>query len=87
MHAPSSAAAALDVDGDGTFSPADYVALMRLGVAWSNAYAADAGPWLAAFQDVTGVAEVSVVQLQSTDPDFLYAPPPQFPPTSPPACT
>lgn len=85
MPAPAVAAAALDVDGDGTFSPADYVALMRLGLAWSNLYAADAGPWLAAFQEVTGVAEVSAVQLQSTDPDFLYAPPPPSPPTPPPS--
>lgn len=66
---------ALDVDGDGAFSAADYVALMRLGLLWTNTYAADAAPWLEAFREVTAVEEVSAVQLQSTDPDFLYASP------------
>lgn len=60
-----------DVDGDGGFSAADYVALLRLGLAWSNAYAEDAAPWLRAFRRITGVDKVSAVQLQSTDPAFL----------------
>lgn len=65
-------ARAFDVDGDGHFSAADYVALMRLGLAWTNAYADDASQWLQVFRELTGAAEVSAAQLQSTDPDFLY---------------
>lgn len=64
-----------DVDGDGVFSAADYVALMHLGLRWTNSYAADAQPWLETFKNVTGRSEITDLQLQSTDPDFLYASP------------
>ena len=62
-----------DVNGDGAFTAADYVLLLKLGLAWSNEYAADASPWLARFRELTGGAAVSDWQLQSTDPDFMCA--------------
>ena len=62
-----------DVNGDGVFTAADYVLLLKLGLAWSNEYAADASPWLARFRALNGGAAVSDWQLQSTDPDFMCA--------------
>jgi hypothetical protein len=62
-----------DVNGDGKFSPADYVTLMHLGLLWTNSYANDAAPWLEAFKNITQKSEVTNWQLQSTDPEFLYA--------------
>jgi hypothetical protein len=48
------------------------VALMHLGLQWTNSYAANAEPWIETFKNVTGGSQVTDWMLQSTDPDFLY---------------
>jgi hypothetical protein len=62
-----------DVDGDGAFSALDYMLFVQLSVAWSGTYATDASKWLQKFQQLTNLSSITYWQLQSTDPDFLYA--------------
>jgi hypothetical protein len=54
------------------WSAQDYVAFMQLGLRWTNSYAANAEPWINAFQSISGRSEITDWMLQSTDPDHVY---------------
>lgn len=74
LRAASASTPYFDVTGDGAFNADDYIALVRLGLAWTNEYADGAAPWLSAFEQLVGGGGISDWQLQSTDPDFMCAP-------------